>query len=710
MGGMISATNQSVVSVPPAKKARTTAPDGFRPDVQGLRALAVSMVLVYHLYPSLVPGGFAGVDVFFVISGFLITGHLLREYRKTGTISLAGFWGRRAKRLIPASALVLAITWLVSLRVLVGPDLGNAADQVRASALYFQNWQLAGDAVDYLKSTDTASPVQHFWSLSVEEQFYLLWPLLFIAAALLVRVLPARLRAVSGYRAIVALTTAIVLGSLAYSAYYTHANPAAAYFVTTTRIWELGAGGLLALLPARLAEPVGRHGWLGWLGLAMAVASAFVLRGTMPFPGVIALLPVGGAVLLIACGSPTAHGGPARLMSLKPLVFLGGISYSLYLWHWPLISLSTYYRGRPVGTVTGPVIILASVLLAWLTKVFIEDRVRQARFLSGHPWRSVSTALAAVLPVALVTGYLVTQVPWNGQLGPGHPGAAALAAGAPDVPAKPILPPPGNPTTSMRPVYWQKGCLDNVPNTTIDTCVYGDTVHPRLTVALVGDSVAGNWFPALNELAVQQHWELVTEMHGECLWTATLLWYGPTSSPYTACQQWGTNLLHALLTTIRPNVVIVSGRQEEGTVSDKKAGAVARRDIGNGMVPYWKQLLGHGIPVIAIKETPEVSARTTVCILKHRLNYQPCATPTSQAIVSTSPIQWATGQFHGAVPVIDMNSLICSPSECEPVVGNVFVYFDSHHITASYGQTLTPYLARRLVPLVNADTTRKQSG
>ncbi len=702
--------HQAVVSAQPPEKAKATAPEGFRPDVQGLRALAVSMVLVYHLYPSLVPGGFAGVDVFFVISGFLITGHLLREFRTTGTISLAGFWGRRAKRLIPAAALVLAVTWLVSLRVLVGPDLGNAANQVRASALYFQNWQLAGDAVDYLKSTDTASPVQHFWSLSVEEQFYLLWPLLFIAAALLARALPARLRAASGYRAILALTTAVVLGSLAYSAYDTHANPAAAYFVTTTRIWELGAGGLLALLPARLAEPVGRHGWLGWLGLAMAVASAFVLRGTMPFPGVLALLPVGGTVLLIACGSAAAHGGTARLMSLKPLVFLGGISYSLYLWHWPLISLSTYYSGRPVNAVTGPVIIIAAVLLAWLTKVLVEDRVRRARFLSGHPWRSVSTALAAVLPVALVTGYLVAQVPWNGQLGPGYPGAAALAGELHDVPAKPILPPPGNPTTSMRPVYWQEGCLANVPNTTLDTCVYGDTVHPRLTVVLAGDSVAGNWFPALREIAVQQHWELVTEMHGECLWTATLLWYGPTGSPYTSCQQWGANLLHALLTTIRPNVVIVSGRQAETTVSDTKAGAVARRDIGNGMVTYWKQLLGHGIPVIAIKETPETSAWTTVCILKHRLHYRPCATRTSQAIVATSPIQWAARQLHGAVPVIDMNSLICGPSKCEPVVGNVLVYFDSHHMTASYSQTLTPYLAKRLVPLVNADTARKPSG
>ena len=156
--------------------------DGFRPDVQGLRALAVSMVVIYHLYPSLLPGGFAGVDVFFVISGFLITGHLLREYRKTGTVSLVGFWGRRARRLLPAAMVVLAATWVASLLILPSTQLSQTAAQVRASALYFQNWQLASDAVDYLKSTAAATPVQHFWSLSVEEQFYLAWPLLFLVA------------------------------------------------------------------------------------------------------------------------------------------------------------------------------------------------------------------------------------------------------------------------------------------------------------------------------------------------------------------------------------------------------------------------------------------------------------------------------------------------------------------------------------------------
>ncbi len=225
-----------------------------------MRALAVGMVVIYHLYPSLLTGGFAGVDVFFVISGFLITGHLLREYQKTGKVALLDFWGRRAKRLVPAAALVLTVTWVASRLLLPATRLADTAAQIRASALYYQNWQLAGNAVDYLKSDSAASPVQHFWSLSVEEQFYLGWPLLFLLAALVALTGAARSGPAgrAGTGRLLLLAGAVVVGSLWYSVYYTHANPAGAYFVTTTRIWELGLGGLVALLPGgaqRAARP-----------------------------------------------------------------------------------------------------------------------------------------------------------------------------------------------------------------------------------------------------------------------------------------------------------------------------------------------------------------------------------------------------------------------------------------------------------------------
>jgi peptidoglycan/LPS O-acetylase OafA/YrhL len=666
---------------------------GFRPDIQGMRALAVGMVVIYHLDPSLLPGGFAGVDVFFVISGFLITGHLLREYQKTGRVGLLDFWGRRAKRLVPAAALVLTVTWIASRIVLPATRLADTAAQIRASALYYQNWQLAWNAVDYLKSDSAASPVQHFWSLSVEEQFYLGWPLLFLLAALVALTARRRARRARGHHMVLFLAGAVVVSSLWYSVYYTHANPAGAYFVTTTRIWELGLGGLLALLPAKLSQRIGRFGLLGWAGLGLVVVSAFVLSGTNAFPGYLAVLPAGGAAVLILGGSAAGRFGPHRLTSARPMVFIGGISYSLYLWHWPLIVLYTTWTGRPIGLLSGPGIVVVSILLSWLTKVWVEDRIRTASVFSGHGWRSVSTALAAVVPVVLVAIFIAGEpAPWNGNLGPNYPGAAALASKVTKLKPAPVLPPP---TAVKLPAYWAQGCLLPESASTTKECVYGDTSHPVLTVALVGDSIAGDWFAPLQAIAVQRHWKLVTDLHSVCPLSSTMMITPGTGSPYTACHTWGASVMHDLVTRIRPNVVITSDWPGLATLAHPAGGAAAQADIGAGMAQYWARLQGHGISVVAIKESPNVHVNVPDCLSK----YSPakCTVPTAEAEIQDPPTVYATKAAGGSVPLIDMDSLICGPANCRPVVGNVLVYQDSHHLTSAYALTTAPYLEKRLL-------------
>ncbi|HYK66501.1 MAG TPA: acyltransferase family protein [Streptosporangiaceae bacterium] len=671
----------------------------FRPDIQGLRALAVTMVLIYHLYPSLLPGGFVGVDVFFVISGYLITGQLWRGVQRTGKVALVEFWGRRARRLVPAAALVLAVTWLLSRLVLPATQLANTAQQIRASALYFQNWQLAHDAVDYLKSSDAASPVQHFWSLSVEEQFYLVWPLLFLAAGLLARRHSRRAWHVTA----ACLAAVLVVGSLAYSVYDTRTDPQAAYFVTTTRMWELGMGGLLALMPERLSSAVGRHGWLGWAGLCMVLASPFALRGTAAFPGAVALLPTAGAVLLIAGGSAHARLGPARLTSLRAMVFLGGISYSLYLWHWPIIVLYTSYFGRPVDARSGPALAALAVLLSWLTKMVVEDRVRLSRILAGHGWRSVSTALAAVVPAGLVSAYLFAlPAGWNGALGANYPGAAALAHPAMHVRPEPVRPPLATLQAAI-PQYWQQGCLDY--SAAPKVCVYGDVHNPVLTVALVGDSVAGNWFPALEQIAQKRHWKLVTDLHASCTWTATVIINRQTNAPYTKCHAWGVTVLHDLLTKIRPDVVITSELAERGSVSHPRPGPQAYADVAAGMAQYWRQLEESQISVVAMRETPTINTIVPgTCVARYGPSSRACDVPTSAAVLPDPPTELAARLLGGTAKVIDMTSLICGPTTCSPVVGNVMVYMDRDHLTSSYSTTLAPFLEPRLLHSVPALT------
>ena len=690
------------------------------------------MVVIYHLYPSALPGGFAGVDVFFVISGYLITGHLWRGYARTGKVDLADFWGRRARRLVPAAALVLTVTWLASRVIEPATQLASTAQQVLASALYYQNWQLSSDAVNYFKSGNAATPVQHFWSLSVEEQFYLVWPLLFLLAAFLTAMFATRrtapvpadavpadagrladavvahivvadagwpadtgrtARRTRARRAAVgALTAALVIASLAYSVHETNASAPAAYFMTTTRMWELGAGGLLALAPARLTRALARQGWLGWFGLALVIESAFLFTGSMAFPGALALLPVLGAVALIAGGSAEGRGGPSRLTSARLMVFIGGISYSLYLWHYPLINLYAGWRGRAPGPLSGPVILAVSVLLAWLTKTFVEDKVRLAPFIAVHKWRSLAVALVAAVPVALAAVYIAAEpAPWNGTLGPDYPGAAVLAGAAASVPVAPVLKPPDPISQTLDQTG---GCLNDFAASTPRECVFGDTANPVLTVALVGDSAAMEWFDALNAIAARRHWKLVTELHSSCPWTSTLVLNWNGIGELTACQAWGAAVLHDLITTIRPDVVITSDYPSLLSTPDHPVNAspAAMAEIGAGMARYWTQLEAAGISVTPIRETPDLVEDVPTCVDQHPADLAQCDVPVSEAILPDSPVTDAAKLMNGKVTVVNANSLICGPKVCAPVVGNVLVFGDRHHLTGPYSKSTAPFL------------------
>jgi peptidoglycan/LPS O-acetylase OafA/YrhL len=716
---------------------------GFRPDIQGLRAVAVGLVVVYHLYPSVVRGGYVGVDVFFVISGFLITGHLARGLDRTGRIRLLDFYGRRARRLLPAAAVVLTVTWLLSRWLLPVTQLPATAQQIRASALYFENWVLAHDAVNYLDAENAATPVQHFWSLSVEEQFYLIWPLLFLiagAVGVLVARRARRARTVrsSGHRAasptsdavrriLLLLGVAVVVASFVYSVLDTSSDPQAAYFVTTTRMWELGVGGVLALLPAAATRRLARVGVLAWLGLAAIVVSALMMSGGSAFPGWIALFPVLGAALVLVCGSGAAKLGPARVTASAAFVFVGDISYSLYLWHWPLIVFWLAYQGGTIGVLDGPAIAVASIVLAWLTKVFVEDRVRQAKVVTRHTSVSLATALAVVVPAVLVTVFLSNQpTAVRAKVDAAHPGAAALLSdpptptpagggpsptgkpGQPNTPA-PNTPAPNTPAPSSSssetvpplagvphdiPLTSHNGCEVATYSAQLKHCSFGDTKDPVLTVALVGDSHAGQWSSVLDSIGKRQHWKFVAEVHAACRWTSTMtVLFG---KPMTACHDWGVAVLNDLITNIKPDVVITSERPSTGTVDHPQSDAQSWKEIGQGMAQYADSLAAHGIASVAIQETPEPNINVPDCLAARTGSITSCSAPAATALLNNTPID-AAAHADPQLAVIDMNDLICDPTTCAPVVGGLVVYRDEDHLTESYTLSLLPYLQDRLL-------------
>ncbi|MGH3417196.1 MAG: acyltransferase family protein, partial [Actinocrinis sp.] len=368
----------------------------LRPDIQALRAVAVGSVMLFHLWPNRLSGGYVGVDVFFVISGFLITSHLVAELGRAGRIRPAQFWARRAKRLVPASTIVLVTTCLFIVNWAPHNLWRQYFHEIVTSTLQVQNWQLANNSVNYLAANNPPSPTQHFWSLSVEEQFYVCLPLLIIAAAAIAGKLGL---AVS--RVVAGMLALIFVASLVYSVWLTSTTPSVAYFSTFTRAWEFAAGALLACLApmARRVNPV-----VPWVGLAAITLACVSYSGGTAFPGYAAALPVGGAVLVIWSARDTLFG---RLGLVPPVAFLGRVSYAAYLWHWPLVVLVPEITGRPLDTVDKLSIIGFTLLVSWLSTKFVEETIRfSPRLLGRRRPRTVAAWCASAMALVVIFGSL----------------------------------------------------------------------------------------------------------------------------------------------------------------------------------------------------------------------------------------------------------------------------------------------------------------
>ncbi len=408
---------------------------GFRPDIEGLRAVAILTVLTHHAGMPL-HGGFIGVDIFFVISGFLITGLLVNELWSTGTISWSRFVGRRIRRLLPAAVLVLVATSFVSFFVVPGLRRREIGVDIAASAAYVVNWVFARREVDYLASDARPSPVQHFWSLAVEEQFYVLWPVLLIVLALVVR-RPSR-------RVVLTALGVLVATSFAWSIWFSDTSPRPAFFTTTTRVWELGLGALLAVALAgrpRPASPLRGSAALGWAALVTLLAVAALLPEGIDWPGAWALLATVPTAVLLWVGWQGGAGGPVRVLGWRPMVWIGGLSYSIYLWHWPFIVLGEWTADAVGTTLPGwgkAALAVASIVPAWLSWRFVETPIHHGPWLRERPRALLASGLAlsavgvlAALPLLPLRSPFVTTPPGGVVPALSELGAATVRPGQP---------------------------------------------------------------------------------------------------------------------------------------------------------------------------------------------------------------------------------------------------------------------------------------
>lgn len=682
---------------------------GHRNDIQGLRAIAVGLVVVYHLFPDRLLGGFIGVDVFFVISGFLITTHLLSELARTGTISLRGFWSRRIRRLLPAALTVLAASAALTLFVLPPVAWESNLRQITASALYATNWVLAADAVDYLAVEDMPTLVQHYWSLAVEEQFYLIWPILLLgAAALAARSARLRGRAQSTpVRTIGIVIGGIIAVSFAASLAFAVLSPAAGYFVTVTRAWELGVGGAVAWLRWRgsTAAPTPRrdaiNNLLSWGGLALIIVSAVEIVVGRVFPGWVAAVPVVGAALVIL-GHSQAPLSIEKLASWRPVQWVGDNSYSIYLWHWPIIIALPYVTGMEVTLRWAPLAVALTMLLAWATKILIEDPVRY-----GSVWRSGRRSLALAAVGALAFGatqagslvYLdqraqaiqATQTPFSSAEELADSIDEALSATG--VPEADLIP-----GRSAQVREWVDDDCLTVTEERLDDCAYGDKDSDRVIVVM-GDSTALAWVAALREsLSTGYRLQLLTK--AECPFAdVEMRDWESTPGFADACRDhndWAVEQISEL----DPAAVIVSNSPYSLT-------RLPGED--DGRVALWREGLASAL-ADAAEHTDNLKL---LGISAPGRNPQKCRYGSVLGIdecvaeVDDEALELIDAERHAAeragVEFIDTLWWFCSRDElrCPPVIDGTLVKADGHHLSRTFAARLSELVAAAVLDEVD---------
>ena len=697
------------------------------------------------------PGGFVGVDVFYVISGFLITGLLRRELTATGRIDFVSFYARRARRLLPAALLVIAVTVVASALVLSRLRLPDVAGDAAAAAVYIANYRFAINATDYLASAGAPSPLLHYWSLGVEEQFYLVWPLLIVLGARLLSV-----------RRLAWLIAPIALGSLALSIAWTDIAAPWAFFSLPTRAWELAVGALIALGMLRLPSrtPVWLASAAGLLGLVLIAAAVLIVNGSTPYPGVAALLPVAGAALLIISGERSGALTARALATAVPRWF-GRISYSLYLWHWPLLILVPVVLGRDdlaVRIALG----LAAIGIAAASTAWVEAPFREGRLRRVTPMRSVTLAVVASVVVAagaLAIGGILPGFPTgpsvvavasrptppletptgaasppttatpglSASVMPGTSPSASLAT--PSVPtgsavptdtsppsstleaSMPNLPPallsgplPGDLQPPLQdaakdlPVSYSDGCHLDFFTTDPPPCVYGDS-SSKTTVVLIGDSHAAQWLPALQVLAKRHDWRLVSLTKSACPISNVQVWNQVLKREYRECDAWHQRVLARVADEHPALAVVASASGYELVDSSGRTPVAQNMDAWHaGMADFLGKVAQQSGRVVYMAEDPHLPFDPLDCLASHA-QVDGCPSPRSEVVDTAYAGFEAALTAELGIQFVSPTDWLCPEDACPLVRGRYLVFRDDQHLTATWVALLAPSLEVSIGPL-----------
>ncbi|MFZ9629996.1 MAG: acyltransferase family protein [Ilumatobacteraceae bacterium] len=710
---------------------------GHRRDIEGLRALAVAAVLLFHFGVPGSSGGYVGVDVFFVISGYLITSLLVDERQRTGSISISRFYARRARRLLPISTVVLVATAVAGRLLLDVTRLDALTADVRAAALFGANLLFAHRGTDYLTASLEPSPLQHFWSLAVEEQFYVVWPGL-------VALVTGGARGLGTVRRRVGATMVLVVAvSYAASGLLTASQPSWSYFGLHTRAWELGAGALLAACGGSVGRlPVAVRVSLGWLGLAGIAAAVITFGRVATFPGWAAVLPVAATVLVLAAGDTstgvTARWGPGGVLGTSPLQYVGSRSYSLYVWHWPVLILATAHHGGALPATTRLGLAIAVAVLAEIGYRVIEHPMRTSRALVTRPGVSIAigallascglgaSAIVAIPPGDISTGVVATAplldaptttvaptITSSGSLPEIAPTSTVPAVPAPltmagvtapqvlvDALATTVLPdnirPPLADAKNDLSVIYANGCHQYLSPAVRDGCEFG-TASGSITIALWGDSHAAQWFTPLEQVATQRGWRLLSLTQGGCPYLDVPVYNFGASADFPHCQPWRDDVRRYMVDQ-GVDVVLMSQYQRLAEAATHDPIPLERWQAL--LPPLLDGLRADGIEPIVIADTPRPDRSVPACLAENRSSVQSCTVTVDTGRVAALDDWLRTTTDAARVGFVEPSAWLCEGGHCPAVVGDLLVYRDDNHLCDQFATWLTPVIDALVGPWV----------
>jgi peptidoglycan/LPS O-acetylase OafA/YrhL len=650
---------------------------GFRSDIEGLRGIAILLVVAFHAGVTRLAGGYVGVDVFFVLSGYLITGILAREVIANGDVNLPEFYSRRAKRLLPVFLVVLLATLVLSLVFYAPIDVPRIASDGRAVALHYGNVLFAQQAVNYHGAG--ANPFLHTWSLAVEEQFYVVWPLLFAFVGRFYSAPDAEDK--TARRLLIAVVLAGVL-SFALSVIVTDIAQPWAFFGMPTRIWEFALGGAAALVITTDTERRSGTGLV--LQIAGFVAIAFATltyHDALPYPGAAALLPALGALAIIVGGFLAPESPVSRALSADWLQWLGKMSYGWYLWHWPLVGLGAAIDYR-VGVVGKLLWSVAALGLAILTHRFVEEPMRDNQSFREEPHRLNLVALGASVGAALLAwGFLLVATSRVSS-----PAQKAFARARDD---------------GMNHGCWGSYQQDAKP------CVIGDA-NGATTVVLMGDSHAEHWSAAMDRIGKERGWKVHVMVKPGCpVADIPALLNSGLKRPYFECNEWRRKSIARIL-ELKPDIAVLSSFDRYVMRGGGKEGwGVTPAMWGAGLRRTYSVLSSAGIRTIAMRDVPDIGFDAPGCLSRNAslapVKRYPCEYDYKSRLTAGAvrEQQRAVAGLPN-VALLSMNDRVCSGSPCRVVQRGVIVYRDDDHLTATFSRAEAPVLGARIMAAISS--------